>query len=215
MSTLWVGLGVRLESEGFLETPANRGNPSVGVLQAEPRPSGSVPPGVRINLAVTYLITFAGYGCRLHGDATGSVDRWHHTPGTPIVEEHLARAAFEEGRMDQPPYHLDPTRREAVWQAIQGVCAHRGWNLLAAHVRSNHVHAVVEAEAPPERIMNDFKAYASRHLNWMGLDEPRRKRWARHGSTRWLWKPPQVSAAIQYVVAEQGDAMSVFEAQES
>ena len=117
--------------------------------------------------------------------------------------------------MDQPPYHLDPTRREAVWRAIQGVCAHRGWNLLAAHVRSNPVHAVVEAEAPPERIMNDFKAYASRHLNWMGLDEPRRKRWARHGSTRWLWKPRQVSAAIQYVVAEQGDAMSVFEAQES
>jgi hypothetical protein len=26
--------------------------------------------------------------------------------------------------------------------------------------------------------------------------------------------PPHASAAIQYVVAEQGDAMSVFEAQE-
>jgi hypothetical protein len=46
----------------------------------------------------------------------------------------------------------------------------------------------------------------------MGLDEPGRKRWARHGS--WLGKLPHVSAAIQYVVAEQGDAMSVFEAQE-
>ncbi len=61
--------------------------------------------------------------------------------------------------------------------------------------------------------MNDFKAYASRHLNRMGFDKPGRKRWARHGSTRWLWNPKHISAAIQYVVAEQGDVMSVFEAQ--
>ena len=59
--------------------------------------------------------------------------------------------------------------------------------------------------------MNDFKAYASRRLNRMSLDEPDRKRWARHGSTRFLWKPQHVWAAIQYVVNEQGDAMSVFE----
>jgi REP element-mobilizing transposase RayT len=163
---------------------------------------------------VTYLITFACYGCRLHGDAAGSVDRWHNVSGTPVVEGRLSRAAFEEERMDQPPYLLGHISRDIVLQAIQGVCAHRRWNLLAAHVRSNHVHTVVEAEAPPERIMNDFKAYASRHLNRMGGDEPGRKRWARHGSTRWLWKPQHLSAAIQYVVAGQGDVMSVFEAQE-
>ncbi|HXB72042.1 MAG TPA: transposase [Candidatus Acidoferrales bacterium] len=97
------------------------------------------------------------------------------------------------------------------WKAIQEVCVHRGWSLLAAHVRSNHVHAVVEAEVTSERVMSDFKPYGSRRLNQMRLDGPNRKRWARHGSTRWLWKPQHVSAAIQYVVAEQGDAMSVFE----
>jgi hypothetical protein len=51
-------------------------------------------------------------------------------------------------------------------------------------VRSNHVHSVVEAEVPPERVMSDFKAYASRRLNRMRLDESGRKRRARHGSTR-------------------------------
>jgi REP element-mobilizing transposase RayT len=116
---------------------------------------------------VTYLITFACYGCHLHGDAAGSVDRAHHVPGTPILEMDVARVAFVEQRMDQPPYHLDHIRRDAVLEAIQGVCAHRGWNLLAAHVRSNHVHAVVEAEVPPVRILNDSKAYASRCLNRM------------------------------------------------
>ena len=77
------------------------------------------------------------------------------------------------------------------------------------------MHIVVEAEARPERVMNDIKSYASRRLNQMGLDEPARKRWARHGSTRWLWKPEQVSAAARYVVDGQGDAMAVFEAVES
>src|ERR1035438_8833216 len=76
--------------------------------------------------------------------------------------------------MDQAPYHLDQIRRDAVLEAIQEVCVHRGWSLLAAHVRSNHVHTVVEAETPPERVMADFKAYASRRLNRMRLDEPKR-----------------------------------------
>ena len=116
--------------------------------------------------------------------------------------------------MDQDPYNLDQMRRDAVLKAIQEVCVHRGWCLLAAHVRTTHVHTVVEAEAPPERVMSDFKAYASRRLNRMGIDQVDRKRWTRHGSTRWLWKPQHISAAIQYVVAEQGDALSVFESNE-
>ena len=82
-------------------------------------------------------------------------------------------------------------------------------------MRSNHVHTVVEAEVPPERIMSDFKAYASRRLNRLRLDELNRKRWARHGRTRWLWKPQHVSAARQYVLAEQGEAMSAFESDEN
>jgi REP element-mobilizing transposase RayT len=160
---------------------------------------------------MTYLITFACYGHHLHGTVSGSVDRGHNVHGTPTLEVDSTRAAAEEELMDQAPYDLDQIRREAVLEAIQEVCVHRGWGLLAAHVRSTHLHTVVEAEASPERVMSNCKVYASRRLNRMRLDEPNRKRWARHGSTRWFWKPPHVSAAIQYVVAEQGDAMSVFE----
>ena len=163
---------------------------------------------------MNYLITFACYGCHLHGSESGSVDREHSVPGTPTLEVDSERAAAETESMDQAPYHLDQIRRDVLLEAIQEVCAHRGWSLLAAHVRSNHVHTVVEAEVPPERVMSDFKAYGSRRLNQMGLDEPNRKRWARHGSTRWLWKPQHVSAAIQYIVSEQGDPMSVFDSNE-
>ena len=160
---------------------------------------------------VTYLITFACYGCRLHGSESGSVDRGHNAHGEPILTVNSARAGFEAERMDQPPYHLDQVRRHAVVAAVREVCAHRGWELLACHARSTHVHIVADAEEPPERVMSDFKSYASRHLNSMRVDPPGRKRWARHGSTRWLWKPKHVSAAMEYVVAEQGQPMSVFE----
>ena len=112
--------------------------------------------------------------------------------------------------MNQPPYVLDGESRVVVWQALEQVCQHRGWNLLAAHVRSNHVHIVVEAEVVPEKAMNDFKAYASRALNQLGRDESGRRRWARHGSTRWLWKDQDVREAIHYVVDEQGEPMAVF-----
>jgi REP element-mobilizing transposase RayT len=160
---------------------------------------------------VVYPITFACYGTHLHGCESGSVDRRHNAPRTPILEVDSGRVAFEAELMDQAPYHLDQTRRDAVLETIQEVCVHRGWSRLAAHVRSNHVHTVVEAEVPPERVMGDFKADASRRLNRMSLDAPNRKRWARHGSTRWLWQPQHVSAAMQYVVIEQGEPMSVFE----
>jgi hypothetical protein len=69
---------------------------------------------------------------------------------------------------------------------------------------------VVEAGDRPEKVMNDFKSYASRALNRLEADTSERKRWARHGSTRWLWKDQDVREAIRYVVEEQGEPMEVF-----
>jgi REP element-mobilizing transposase RayT len=122
------------------------------------------------------------------------------------------RALAESRRMVQLPYDMDRSRRQTVLAALQERCVDRQWNLLAAHARTNHVHIVVDADAPPERVMNDLKSSASRSLNRLGLDEPFRRRWARHGSTRWLHQPASISAAIRYVVDEQGDPMAVFEA---
>ncbi len=157
-----------------------------------------------------YFITFACYGAHLHGDASGSVDRRHNRFGGRWLEASPQRAAAERRRMHQPPYELDNDSRAVVLQALQEVCLHRGWTLLAAHVRSSHVHVVLEGEAPPERVMNHFKAYASRALNRLDREEPGRRRWARHGSTRWLWKDRDVREAVRYVVEEQGEPMAVF-----
>ncbi len=171
-------------------------------MLAEPRPKEAV---------VTYLITFACYGCRLHGDVSGSVDRAHNLPGSRLVAGDRKRVAAEQGLMDQPPYSMNRHFREVVLAALLDRCSQQNWSLLAAHVRTNHVHLIVDGEATPERIMNDLKSYASRCLNRMKPNERARNRWARHGSTRWLWKPANVSAGVRYAVDEQGEQMSVFE----
>ena len=62
--------------------------------------------------------------------------------------------------------------------------------------------------------MNEFKSYASRELNRLTRDVPERKRWARHGSTRWLWKDEDVRQALRYVIDEQGEPMALFIAEE-
>jgi len=70
---------------------------------------------------------------------------------------------------------------------------------------------VATAGCKPELVLNALKAYSSRALNHLVLDSPNRRRWARHGSTRYLWTSAAVFAAIHYVIREQGDAMAVFE----
>jgi hypothetical protein len=41
--------------------------------------------------------------------------------------------------MIQQPYLLDSVRRQVVLRSLQEVSYHRGWILLAAHVRTNHI----------------------------------------------------------------------------
>jgi REP element-mobilizing transposase RayT len=157
-----------------------------------------------------YFITFACYGTHLHGDESGIVDRNHNVFGSPFAEASPDRRAIKREQMDQPPFCLDQARRAAVLHALREVCQHRKWNLLATHVRTNHVHVVVESDVRPEMVMNAFKSYASRSLNLQGSDGPDRKRWARDGSTRWLRKDEAVKEAILYVVSGQGEPMEVY-----
>jgi REP element-mobilizing transposase RayT len=159
---------------------------------------------------VVYLITFSCYGCHLHGAESGSVDRAHRLPGSPSLPADPALQSRDEVQLDQPPYQLDAPRRAAVLEAIREVCRYRSWRLLAAHVRSTHVHAIVESTLRPERVMQDFKSYASRALNRLALDSPGRHRWTRHGSTLWLWTPAEITSAIHYVSELQGLPMAVF-----
>jgi hypothetical protein len=91
-----------------------------------------------------------------------------------------------------------------VLQSLRDLCSRRGWVLWAGHVRINHIHVVATADCKPEQVMMAMKAYGSYALNRHGLDQPHRRWWARHGSTRYFWPEDAVKAAIQYVVGERG-----------
>jgi REP element-mobilizing transposase RayT len=163
-----------------------------------------------MNTPLAYFLTFTCYGAWLHGDERGSVDQEHNVPLTPVLPPDPERRAREQDVLAEPPYHLDEPRRQVMLHALCEIARRKGWSLHAVHVRSNHVHIVVTAEVPPERILNDFKTAASRRLNKTFPGEEDRRRWTRHGSTRYLWTEEAVAEKVHYVLEGQGEPMERF-----
>jgi REP element-mobilizing transposase RayT len=146
----------------------------------------------------------------LHGDERGSVDDSHNAWATPILPPDAERRAKAQRQLGEPLYHLDAPRRQIMLHALWEIARRKRWTLHAAHVRPSHVHIVVTADGSPERVMNDFKAAASRRLNKAFPDEDGRTRWTRHGSTRYLWTEEAVAQKVGYVLDEQGEPMERY-----
>jgi REP element-mobilizing transposase RayT len=135
------------------------------------------------------------------------VSRRNNLVGAPTEPESSILAGAARKAMTSDSYQLDASQREIVLRAIIKGCEHRNWILLAAHVRTEHIHVVVNGDIAPERLMTALKSYASGALN---LVRPADRRWARHGSTLYLWTPNEVTNAVRYVVSKQGEPMALF-----
>jgi REP element-mobilizing transposase RayT len=160
-----------------------------------------------MNAPLAYFLTFTCYGTWLHGDERGSIDREHNEPLTPVLPADPRRHAGEREELAAPPYVLDAERRQVTLGAVCEIAGRKGWVLHAAHVRTNHVHLVVTAEGPPERILNDAKTAASRRLNKAFPAERDRPRWTRHGSTRYVWTEEALAEKVRYVLEGQGEPL--------
>ena len=164
------------------------------------------------SVAKGYLITFRCFGTWLHGDDRGSVDRrFYNRFGTPKIEPDSEQVLRKANQRKHEPFFLGEKERAIVEHAIKEVCDYRGYGLFALNVRTNHVHAVTSNSGLPERMMEGFKAYATRALRANGLVEQGQRPWSRHGSTRYLWTDEHVSQAIDYVVNGQGDELPTFD----
>jgi len=159
---------------------------------------------------VRYLITFTCYGHRLHGDPNGSVDKHHNAYLGRYAPPSPGRLAYVQQMMKERVYELEGLQRRAVLQGVLEAARRRGWRVWAAHVRQTHAHVVVDGEAPPAEILKAFKAYASRWLARLPGESSRSRRWARHGSTVWLWKDRDFHDAIVYVADRQGAPMECY-----
>jgi len=161
--------------------------------------------------ALAYLITFRTYGTWLPGDARGSTDRRATSHGSPQEPPNPSLEQASRRRLVCPPVFLCSPRRAAVEAAIRQHCAHRGWQLLAVHVRTEHVHVVVATgvtpDVAPERVMTELKAWATRRMVQGRLLDEGRRTWSGHGSTLYLFTPESVQRACRYVVERQGKAL--------
>jgi len=155
---------------------------------------------------LAYLITFRTFGTWHHGDVRGSVDRKSfNTFGSEPMPASPKLVERERSAQKASRFVLSGAQRALVDKAIREVCSYRGYSLQAVNVRTNHVHAVVSAKVKPEIILTSFKSYSTRHLKKSGSIGNRIRIWARHGSTRYLWRAHQVMGAVEYVLYNQGD----------
>jgi REP element-mobilizing transposase RayT len=162
----------------------------------------------RIPLA--YFITFRCYGTWLHGDARGSIDRYHNQYDTPLIPPHARRWQQNRRSLQHAPVELDDARRAAVEAAVRETCEIRGWQLRAVHARTNHVHAVVSARGRPEPVLSACKAYATRRMKAEGCWPYEHSLWSAGGSKRYLWTARSVDRAMEYVVNGQGGPLPDF-----
>jgi REP element-mobilizing transposase RayT len=156
---------------------------------------------------LAYLITVRSYGTWLHGDERLTVDRHGlnvYGRRRRAPNENL-RNVMRQNMSESTPMVLNEIQRANVKDAINEVCNHRGYDLRAVNVLTNHFHVVVSAQSKPEPIANAFKSYATRKLREAGLIGDEVRPWARGKSRRYLWKPKHVSRAIEYVLYGQGD----------
>ncbi len=160
---------------------------------------------------LAYFISFTTYGTRLHGCDSGSVDRQHNVPGTLFLPADAGMAAARRRAMRQESYVLDEAKRKIVMRTIREVATYRHWKLWAVHVRTNHIHIVVSATPKPEKVMADFKAWASRRLREAFAESADRDRWTQHGSTSYLNTQSSLDSAVVYVVDEQGEKMACYD----
>jgi hypothetical protein len=152
-----------------------------------------------------FLLTFRTYASQLPGDERG----WcHHSQG--MQPPHSGLHAHSMSLLRGPIITLDELARDAVLRAIQGVCGHRGWALRAAHVRTQHVHALVGNLVDPDRAIRDFKIWSTRGLRETAHPCAEGPVWARGGSKVPLWDSREVEDAARYVYERQGEPMARF-----
>ncbi|NJL31980.1 MAG: hypothetical protein HC898_10295 [Phycisphaerales bacterium] len=154
---------------------------------------------------LAYLITIHTYGSWLPGRAPGYVDRRHNQFGESILSPDRQLHELKQKQIDQKVILLNKQMRHVVDQAIREHLSVANLALEAMHVRTNHVHMVVQVgDISVEKIMLQCKAWATRRLRENHCLPHQQCVWSRHGSTRYLWNESQVQAAVHYVLHEQG-----------
>jgi len=158
---------------------------------------------------MVWLVSISCYGSHLPGDARGSYDHVRqgergYIPPTPKLETYARNLMLGE------PFVLaDSLLRRTVLEAIIEVCHFRDWPLLAVHIRTSHLHGVVDCGGP-ELALRDWKSYSTRALRRLPGEPPNCRYWTRGGNSSALRSEAAIHAAIHYVLAQQGEPLEHY-----
>ncbi len=162
--------------------------------------------------AEAYFLTFSTYGVRLHGDVRGAIlgSRLSRSPQQISASEKINVSARES--LKENEFLLSAKQRKIALDSIVNTCRLCGWELIAAHVRSNHVHILLRADQPPEKVMTKIKIYITRDLKYKDFENVRHRKkiWTRHGSTRYIWNKIMIYPVVRYIIDEQGRRMAYY-----
>jgi len=157
-----------------------------------------------------WFLTWTTYGSWLPGDPRGFVSQLrdnqglpyiHNLPGTPYEAEIPQLQKTMRAAMLGPPIRLILDQAKAITTQFQETATYRDWLLFASGVMANHVHIVVgvPGDPDPEKILHDFKSYASRSLNRSWSRPVNGTWWTESGSKRKLPNEQAIRDAVNYI----------------
>ncbi|OWY70465.1 hypothetical protein B7486_16945 [cyanobacterium TDX16] len=160
-----------------------------------------------------WLLTWTTYGTWLPGDARGFVSRaprndgGHAKRNSPESTYDVAQGDLQESarsRMQGIPVLLTEDHATVVLKAIEEAAARHGISLVAMAIMKDHVHVLCQAELDGSEIQKLIKGISSRRLGMEFKLSESPRWWTEGGSKRYIQKGEDLTAAIEYVYAQQG-----------
>ncbi len=161
-----------------------------------------------VGIALAYFITFRTYGTWLPGEQKGHVHRLQNHYQTPYAHCTIQLLPLVQSRLITEPYFINDLDSKTILNTIINTCKIHHWDLHAVHVRSNHVHLLVTSTLMPEVILTKLKSACTKELN--AHNKKKISRWARHGSTKYLFTEKAFYHTLNYVLNEQGTKKHIY-----
>lgn len=128
--------------------------------------------------------------------------------GTPTADAMPALARYASSIMTSEPVALSQAHADRVFEQLKETAHYRGRVINAVAILVNHIHLVFGTPGDPEpnKMLDDWKAYASRALNRLigwAPPAPRPVWWERDGSKRVCCTPLDRAGAIRYTIRQE------------
>lgn len=153
---------------------------------------------MQLSTPIWHLV-WSSYGTWLPGDSRSWFKR-----GEGLKEPSLGLVRYSLRSMKQTPFVLSIDDRRTCLTAIVADARAGGHRLLAANIRSNHVHLLVQSTWSGKALRARFKAISTKALRENGLVQQNRRVWGEGGWQRAMYPGPRAEETFRYVLAGQG-----------